>query len=1377
MKRSESFSENKRIRPSNLASGVELRRFRASVLPGPEEKDLEALRTEIFPLESISSIEDKNLEKVILDHDKFFTGQDEGSLEYQLNQLILSGYRLFDSKPKAQAAFNKIPDLFSNIKTKVELDEDTLTELQKADPEIKKIDTVKKHLTKLYTKIKHQDKNIDIFYTELMKAFSRNGNQNINEDEKEKIRKIIREKYIEYGSSKEKEYNGRSNWKLLIASINEELSKRKTIENPNSTYIQIGKDYLRNKSPFPTDQQRYLIAAILISENKEEFDEEKQTEKQNFAKIVDKFFPGNCFDTLLCDQQLIKGPDSSIVFSEKEGTLENRRVYKRFNTTVAAQLSSWYTMHLKRFALLEKRFQDINDLPRLMEQIRELPNQFDEDKNAKEIFEEYLNSKTPQITAITHNIANEIQNCGLADKIERFKNPDKFIEGLNDESSVKSNDLDKIFALLDQLKSFIVAINKKIHDLKANSDAYSETSDDDPKDYFQGAFSFITKLEKPIKSYNQWQSPKDRYAQQKKSLDEQLTVFNSLIEKNPQPDNPDFSLMLNEDLRVFFIDRPDEMKDSINRLLLHKYFRLIQKFPKDIQEAFIDHFLTFCKEQKYAQIKKQHLLEFTRQNKRRMFINRKHGRNIERLIEIKPFTENHIQYTSGFFNENTLFNYLQELNSREKLIEVIQNCKSEIAAGDDKEQKQKYHQDQYKNLIEILIVEYMLFFAKLSLGLIQEPSIKDIDLRIITMDPAYSDIREKLKLNTIDKAVFSTTIGRLTADISRGFSALLKTEQIYQYSIKFNDLAPEPVIKEKSKSFNINNYQKKKADARKILRHIKKHSKINFSKIVQPLQRNERDEKIRMQWKVDTSSKIPSVLKKLDLEPIQNNEDPKHVYYNLTDLGKILSENYNTKGKLKLLEGKNITIDEVQNLKMQIPHDWNMTINILQKTEHGSAYSLKTESLSYRLIGPSKYKNILDRQFFIHQTKKPDGTLVSELSDGTLVYQLVYHGKDSEEIQISGVPINVPTRISLSKIQPYLAQPLKNISYLYRKKADSLPEFEPQHYLAWDANERNQAISYIKINIVKTIKKENPKPTIEGILEELRKNTESILIPLSQFHAFKKQGKNYRQYTQGSVEKKIRGKSTPFHVKKNLSSSLITLAAGLMKKYNALLILETSIENFEVGSGVLKSVFGSFKKALVFFDQKTLKALRGHTWYRTKYPTSIQHQTSPNKDEDILFHPAQVISAAYTSQKCSECSFDMSVPIKKFKKEHKSIKIPSDVLSKLEKGPKQITKSEYVIDKEYRIEKKDFEDIKPSKVKPKKECVDGYCYIPKNEYSKLYKQYIRRRNLKKGSKDSSQSVYCCPNKDCNNFNKNSDINASRNILFRFILRTFFNMDY
>lgn len=424
---------------------------------------------------------------------------------------------------------------------------------------------------------------------------------------------------------------------------------------------------------------------------------------------------------------------------------------------------------------------------------------------------------------------------------------------------------------------------------------------------------------------------------------------------------------------------------------------------------------------------------------------------------------------------------------------------------------------------------------------------------------------------------------------------------------------------------------------------------------------------------------------------------------------------------------------------VQAPHDWKYELGYgatADSAEPGFKCE-KKKCLRYsekhvglvRLIGPSAFKGWLDRAMLGDEADIGDITLIIDQR----IRQDIMRGPNGMEIKLS------PDGGSIT-----LACPL----------TEKFPKGEPEFIL-----DRFVAIDLGEVGIGYAVYEADSFDLLE-----------SGSIPIRSIRNMMSAVNRHRKTKQ--PQQKFQASYSPLlaQMRANAIGDTLGVVDGLMERFNAFPIFESSVGNFERGANQLKIIYESVLKNYIFSNIDAHKSARKHHWcggekwahpvLQTWELTETGERTGKAKPLNLF--PGASVHPAGTSQTCSKCKRN---PIKQIyqvldkDKRHSftandrlEYPLPSGDSMYLFRPPK-------LADSERRVgRRQQLNRLPTSKVSER--------FIGE-EMLRATRQCLRFRQASARSKDTSQSRYRCLFTDCGH-EMHADENAAINIGYKWV---------
>lgn len=453
------------------------------------------------------------------------------------------------------------------------------------------------------------------------------------------------------------------------------------------------------------------------------------------------------------------------------------------------------------------------------------------------------------------------------------------------------------------------------------------------------------------------------------------------------------------------------------------------------------------------------------------------------------------------------------------------------------------------------------------------------------------------------------------------------------------------------------------------------------------------------------------------------------------------------KDKIKQINPENKDNSSIhREFLIQAPHDLYVDLGLKEQTKKfgfvlgkGEFKNIwKENNGTYaKLIGPARYKNILDKTLLCENLKISEYTLLFERAYSQNI-KIENNTVISAEIKPKGgvsCRIHIPVSDEENRQQILLNETVIGI----------------------DLGEAGIGYAVFPVTEIEKSIKENytPQPIAYGAkaIGSIKKLIGSV--------------KKYRKNIQRRQKFQKQYSDTQAKFRANVAGDIAHSIDAFCRKYKGFPVLERSVRNLSGGSKQLMSVYDKVLNMYCFSNVDAHKKERKSHWMQPNDAKSIQRHTVFKEDEKkdgkktnnkipLKLFMGQDVSAAATSQCCSKCgrnpllSFEM-----KYGRDGKSknIEIGSDSSVKVDNGILLLRKENY--SKKQRNHSIPFNlPLEQSKL------------ISASEGYKILKKQLRQRPDDLRSKDTTQSRYYCPYADCGKaqFTMHADANAAVNIV-------------
>ena len=419
------------------------------------------------------------------------------------------------------------------------------------------------------------------------------------------------------------------------------------------------------------------------------------------------------------------------------------------------------------------------------------------------------------------------------------------------------------------------------------------------------------------------------------------------------------------------------------------------------------------------------------------------------------------------------------------------------------------------------------------------------------------------------------------------------------------------------------------------------------------------------------------------------------------------------------------------------PHDWNYLLgygNTKDKDEYGfqckkdGPQVCKTYRGLVRLIGPSSFKEWLDKAML---------TKAAEVGDITLIIDQ----RIKQKILLKDSKIDVTTEPSGGTIT--LALPLTE------KMPKGKPEFIFDHFVGIDLGEVGIGYARYKVKGFELI--------------------ESGSIPIRSIRNLMSAVDQHRKLRQ--PKQKFQASYNPLlaQLRANAIGDTLGVVDGLMEKFNAFPIFESSVGNFERGANQLKMVYESVLKHYTYSDIDAHKSERKHHWCggdKWQHPELKVYDLNENgtrtgKTKELNLFPGATVHPAYTSQTCSQCHRNpMQMAYKIINEEDSKYIFTANA-----KGQYRLSDDDliflYTFAKLSNKDRKTLGRQKRNRLPLVKRTDD----LKGSDMVSAIRACLRHRQESTRSKDTSQSRYRCLFVDCG-YAMHADENAAINIGYK-----------
>ncbi len=440
--------------------------------------------------------------------------------------------------------------------------------------------------------------------------------------------------------------------------------------------------------------------------------------------------------------------------------------------------------------------------------------------------------------------------------------------------------------------------------------------------------------------------------------------------------------------------------------------------------------------------------------------------------------------------------------------------------------------------------------------------------------------------------------------------------------------------------------------------------------------------------------------------------------------------------------------EDLRPLLVQLPHDWCYQIPFAASQDRSkgndAVLKLKKECLEptmvnggelLRLIGPSSHKERLDRLLLTAE----NGTVsdMTVLIDQPVKQSVCKDGRVNLMFDEYTMTLAIPMSIPALKNEKEKVQPFSRV-------------------VAIDQGEIGFAFAVFNLSDAGNAMAE---PITTGTVR-----IPSIRRLIKTVHRYRKSGQQKQKFNQLFD-------SSMFTLRENVSGDVCGAIVGLMKRFNAFPVLEHQVQNLATGSKQLELVYNMVNHRFTWSSVQAHALERKAWWFASETwdapngllrlyinPTDTKNciKVGDAWYKTLKLYPGTTVNASMTSRICSHCGRNVFEDIKALENEGVTSVVAKNGEVKLAHGTICLYE-------------------KPSKEECKKylrrnENVPLVSPIRSQELSiKSLKSFVRE-NLRRAPKsaqtrDTTQSRFFCPYKDCekHNVEVHADINAAINI--------------
>ena len=279
---------------------------------------------------------------------------------------------------------------------------------------------------------------------------------------------------------------------------------------------------------------------------------------------------------------------------------------------------------------------------------------------------------------------------------------------------------------------------------------------------------------------------------------------------------------------------------------------------------------------------------------------------------------------------------------------------------------------------------------------------------------------------------------------------------------------------------------------------------------------------------------------------------------------------------------------------------------------------------------------------------------------------------------------------------------------------------------------------------------------------------ESGAIPIPSIRKLKSQVGRHRKRKQPSQKFVQQFDTSLMKFRENVVGDVTHCVDSLMRKFNGAPIFESSVRNLSKGSNQLKLVYDKILNLYTFSSTDAHKAARKHFWCGAEHwehPEITEVAGKEKKTRQLLLYPGTDVHPAGTSQRCSECGFNP----------YHELQAAFELSGEKSKTKKLFTSDNHgvVALGDYQLQVRCF--VSGEKKKARKQGLNArpsgtlrnkpYSF---EELRRQLKKQLRQPQRSIRSRDTTQSVFLCPNTQCG-AELHADENAAKNIFNKWLV--------
>jgi hypothetical protein len=278
--------------------------------------------------------------------------------------------------------------------------------------------------------------------------------------------------------------------------------------------------------------------------------------------------------------------------------------------------------------------------------------------------------------------------------------------------------------------------------------------------------------------------------------------------------------------------------------------------------------------------------------------------------------------------------------------------------------------------------------------------------------------------------------------------------------------------------------------------------------------------------------------------------------------------------------------------------------------------------------------------------------------------------------------------------------------------------------------------------------------------------------------------KNFQSVKQSSGKFNQRFDSTMFTIRENVAGDVTHAIVGLMKRFNAIPVLENQVGQFESKSKQIQLIYKAVNARFLYSGIDNHANIRRNLWFngerfvvpgykilKNEYAEEINERgektkkkTSAVRWENFTVFPGYGVSSQFTSQICSHCRRNIGEILNRAKNDETFKEVQIDEDGGVNLFGEKIRLYKPAPEKRQMYLRRN--ERNPLTIP------FGKATMKFSDFRRLVKANLRRPAQSLQSKDTTQSRFHCVFADCANHNQgvHADINAAVNIGRRLLER-------